>query len=187
MQNGGKTLRDLLFRQVEKSAALAEDVAHYKRVGKQHPDHSYRFLRDMIERSVENSHQRKIVEAHRSAIRSGRNNMIETAPANPATTTAGGGSGAPPATAGPAAPASAESGAPKPKRRQRSRPPPGSGGGGGKKGGEPPKEGQKTDLKEVPCYFHSAAKYGVGKGCSKGAACSFSHGKFLSKGRVRIG
>ena len=44
----------------------------------------------------------------------------------------------------------------------------------------PPKEGQK-DLKEVPCYFHSAAKYGAGKGCTKGAACSFSHGKFLSK------
>ena len=34
--NGDRTLRDLLFRQVEKSASLAEDVAHYKRVGKQH-------------------------------------------------------------------------------------------------------------------------------------------------------
>ena len=32
--NSEKTLRDLLFRQVEKSVALAEDIAHYKRVGK---------------------------------------------------------------------------------------------------------------------------------------------------------
>ena len=63
--NGEKTLRDLLFRQVEKSASLAEEVAHYKRVGKQHQDHSYRFLRDAIERAVENSHQRKIVEERR--------------------------------------------------------------------------------------------------------------------------
>ena len=38
--NGDKTLRDLLFRQVEKSAALAEDVAHFKRTSAQNPDHS---------------------------------------------------------------------------------------------------------------------------------------------------
>ena len=53
--------------------------------------------------------------------------------------------------------------------------------GAARREASPPKEGQKTDLKEVPCYFHSAAKYGAGKGCSKGAACSFSHSKFLSK------
>eukprot|EP00974_Lingulodinium_polyedra_P008226 783136-Lingulodinium_polyedra.AAC.1 len=32
-------LRDLLFRQAEKSKVLAEDIAHYKRVGKRHEDH----------------------------------------------------------------------------------------------------------------------------------------------------
>ena len=69
---------------------------------------------------------------------------------------------------------------PKPKTRPKSRPPPRSGGAGGREGGKPPKEGQQ-DLKEVPCYFHSAAKYGTGNGCSKGAACPFSHGKFLTK------
>eukprot|EP00974_Lingulodinium_polyedra_P109420 10587568-Lingulodinium_polyedra.AAC.1 len=43
-----KTLRDLLFRQAEKSKVLAEDLAHYKRVGKRHDDHSYQFLRDAL-------------------------------------------------------------------------------------------------------------------------------------------
>eukprot|EP00974_Lingulodinium_polyedra_P115057 11142226-Lingulodinium_polyedra.AAC.1 len=46
-----KTLRDLLFRQAEQSKVLAEDIAHYKRVGKRHEDHSYQFLRDAIERA----------------------------------------------------------------------------------------------------------------------------------------
>ena len=45
----------------------------------------------------------------------------------------------------------------------------------------PPKGGANTNLKDVPCYFHSAAHHGAGKGCSKGAACSFSHSKFMSK------
>ena len=161
--NGEKTLRDLLCRQVEKSAAMAEDVAHYRRVGKSHQDHSYRFLRDMIERSVDNSHQRKIVEERRSAIRSGRNPLIESANATPATAGGGGGGGgAKTIENATAAPASAESGAgkPKPKKRAGSRAPAtggGGGGGGAGKGGEPPKDGQKPDLKDVPCYFHSAA------------------------------
>eukprot|EP00974_Lingulodinium_polyedra_P074229 7193495-Lingulodinium_polyedra.AAC.1 len=55
-----KTLRDLLFRQAEKSKVLAEDVAHYKRVGKRPDDHSYQFLRGAIERAVDNSHQKNI-------------------------------------------------------------------------------------------------------------------------------
>merc|ERR1712026_268457 len=75
--NGEKTLRDLLFRQVEKSSALSEDVAHFKRVGKKHEDHSYKFLRDAIERSVDTSRQRKIVEERRNAIKNGRTNTIE--------------------------------------------------------------------------------------------------------------
>ena len=90
--NEETTLRDLLFRQVEKSAALAEDVAHFKRVSTQNPDHSYRFLREAIERSVKNAHQRKIVEERRNAIKSGRQTPIEV-PASPAT--AGGGGGVP--------------------------------------------------------------------------------------------
>ena len=65
-------------------------------------------------------------------------------------------------------------------KRPRSRPPKDDGGGGGKKGAEAPK-GTKTDLKEVPCYFHSAAQHGAPKGCSKGAACPFSHSKVMSK------
>ena len=38
----------------------------------------------------------------------------------------------------------------------------------------------KTKL-DVPCYFHSAANYGSGTGCSKGAECGFSHIKFLTR------
>ena len=69
---------------------------------------------------------------------------------------------------------------PKPKRRARSRPPPASGGSAGKDG-ETPQAPQKPDVKDVPCYFHSAAKYGQGNGCLKGAACSFSHARFMTK------
>ena len=91
--------------------------------------------------------------------------------------------GSPAAPTVPAAPGSAEPGARETKRkgRHRSRPPKDGGGGGGNKGSEVPNGGPKTELKDVPCYFHSAAKYGAGKGCSRGAACSFSHSKFLSK------
>ena len=46
------------------------------------------------------------------------------------------------------------------------------------RGGEPPKS---TNVKDVPCYFHSASRYGAGKGCSKGVECPFSHSKFLSR------
>ena len=57
--NGDTTLRELLFRQVEQSPALADDVDHYKRVAINHEDHSYKFIRDVIERAVDTSHQRK--------------------------------------------------------------------------------------------------------------------------------
>ena len=90
--------------------------------------------------------------------------------------------GVPAAPATTAASGSAESGTkkPKPTKRPRSRPPKQDGGGDGKKGAEAPK-GNKTDLKEFPCYFHSAAQHGAGKGCSKGANCPFSHSKVMSK------
>ena len=35
-----KTLRDIIFQQCSKSTALAEDLAHYRRVGLSHADHS---------------------------------------------------------------------------------------------------------------------------------------------------
>eukprot|EP00974_Lingulodinium_polyedra_P036191 3470233-Lingulodinium_polyedra.AAC.1 len=60
-----KTLRDLFSRQVEKSKVVAEDFAHYKRAGKRHDDHSSQFLRDAIERVVDNSHQKNMVEERR--------------------------------------------------------------------------------------------------------------------------
>ena len=50
--SGDNTWCDLLFRQVEKSPTLAEDVAHYKRVDIRHDDQSCTFLRDAIELSL---------------------------------------------------------------------------------------------------------------------------------------
>ena len=47
-------------------------------------------------------------------------------------------------------------------------------GGSGKGGNEP----NKLDL---PCYFHSAARYGVGTGCTKGKECQFSHKLFIKR------
>ena len=109
-------MRGILFRHVDKSTSLAEDVAHYRRCGIRHDDHSYKFLRDAIERAVDTSHQRKIVEERRTAIRAGRTNIIvETA--NPATAngTTGG------TTAYPAAPG-AEAGTTRPDPPRRIRP-----------------------------------------------------------------
>eukprot|EP00974_Lingulodinium_polyedra_P029187 2812876-Lingulodinium_polyedra.AAC.1 len=37
------------------------------------------------------------------------------------------------------------------------------------------------DKKTIPCYFHSAAQYGQGSGCTKGKDCPFAHGKLISK------
>ena len=36
-------------------------------------------------------------------------------------------------------------------------------------------------MKDVPCYFHSAARYGAGQGCSRGNACPFSHGIIMKR------
>ena len=33
----------------------------------------------------------------------------------------------------------------------------------------------------MPCYFHSAARYGVGNGCSKGNDCPFSHSLIIKR------
>ena len=33
----------------------------------------------------------------------------------------------------------------------------------------------------MPCYFHSAAKYGTGNGCTKGNECPFSHSLFIKR------
>ena len=119
------------------------------------------------------SHQRKIIEERRNAIKSGRQNPIEV-PASPATV--GGGGSVPAVPVLTAAPGSAGSGA-KDSRRKRGKSRTGDGSGGGK-GGETPK---RTNFKDVPCYFHSAARYGAGNGWSKGAECPFSHSKFLNK------
>ena len=170
--NGEKTLRDLLFRQVEKSAALAEDVAHYKRVSLKHPDHSYVFLRDAIERFVKNSHPMKIIEERRNAIRSGKSTPIEL-PAAPATD---GGGDVPAVPSLPTGHGSAGSGAKGKQRRGRSQSK--NGGGGGKAANE---QAKKDGAKGVPCYFHSAARYGVGNGCSKGNDCPFSHSLIIKR------
>ena len=101
-------------------------------------------------------------------------------PAAPTPTTAAGG-GAP---FFPAAPGSAEPGTkPEPTRRQRQRSTP------PQPGGQPRARSHsgtnKVNLKDAPCYFHSAHKYGVGNGCTKGADCAFSHGKFMSKAEFK--
>ena len=170
--NGEKTLRDLLFRQVEKSAALAEDIAHYKRVGLKHPDRSYAFLRDAIERFVKNAHQRKITEERRNAIRSGKNTSIEV-PALPAKDDGGSVPAVPSLPADQGNPGSGGKGQPK-RGRSKKR----NGGDGGNGGDGPTK---KNNLKDVPCYFHSAARYGAGQGCYRGNACPFSHSLFIKR------
>eukprot|EP00974_Lingulodinium_polyedra_P030251 2912158-Lingulodinium_polyedra.AAC.1 len=37
------------------------------------------------------------------------------------------------------------------------------------------------EKKTIPCYFHSAAQYGQGNGCTKGKDCPFAHDKLISK------
>ena len=112
------------------------------------------------------------MEERRNAIRSGKSTPIDV-PAVPATD---GGGGVPAVPSLPAGQNSAGSGANGKTRRSRSRNK--NDGGGGNGGSEPPK---KTNLKDVPCYFHSAARYGTGNGCSKGNECPFSHSLFIKR------
>ena len=168
-QNGEKSLRDILFRQVEKSTVLSEDIAHYKRVDYSHPDRSYKFLRSAIERYIKNSHQKKLAEERRTAIRTGKNTPIEV-PGAPATE-GGGDTPAAPALSGGRNSAGAGAKANPKRGRSRNKDKSGSGKGGG----------APTKLEDMPCYFHSAARYGVGTGCTKGKECPFSHKLFIKR------
>ena len=79
-----KALRDLMFRQLDKSTASVEDMAHYKRAGPQHGDRSYAFQRDAIERHIKHTHQRKIVDERRADLQRGNQPMLDPSPAAPA-------------------------------------------------------------------------------------------------------
>ena len=67
-----KTLRDIIYEECRKSTTLAEDLAHYRRVGLSHADHSYQFLRKAIERAAAVAHQDKVKEMRRKALGNGR-------------------------------------------------------------------------------------------------------------------
>ena len=47
------SLADLLYSQMKNSKVLQVDLAHYRRHPDGHPDHSYRFLRDCMDRQLE--------------------------------------------------------------------------------------------------------------------------------------
>ena len=114
-----------------------------------------------------------MVEGMRNALRAGHK-IIMDSPATPAVA-AGNSNVVPPPPTYPAAP-SAETGAGRPDPKRRSKP--------REQSRQRSESGQPAPAKpklDVPCYFHSAAKYGTGTGCSKGAECGFSHSKFLSK------
>jgi len=61
---------------------LLEDLAHYRREGKSGKDRTYAFLRDAIERHLDNTHQEKNVQARKQGYKQHKNIPdLDTAPA----------------------------------------------------------------------------------------------------------
>ena len=54
--------RDILRKHMEKSKALEQDMAYYRRLKTGHPDRSVQWLRATIERHIENQHRDKILK-----------------------------------------------------------------------------------------------------------------------------
>ena len=120
--------RDLIYVQMNKSKALAEDMAHFRRQVMGHPDRTYEYLRRSIERHLENTKQEKNRLDRANAFKQGKGrNLI-------------------PGLAAPEGhPKGKKKGKGRGKRRGRSQSR-GAGGGGGQSTDQKPKS-------EIICYF----------------------------------
>ena len=63
-----ETLADQLASKVEQSADLRDDMAYYHRIPVNHEDHSYRYLREAVDRCLFREQQKKNREEHSCAI-----------------------------------------------------------------------------------------------------------------------
>ena len=146
-------LRDLFYRQVEKSNALKDDVAHYRREmrkGPGTPDYTLLFLRQSVERYIEHVRHEQNLQDRKVAY---QRNQPQHIPDNPAT------------------PAAGSKGKNKGKskgNKDRSPSPTGS----DRRGSSPTGSSGHVQIKK--CYFHNVGLRG-GSGCSHGDKCKFVH------------
>ena len=66
------TYRDILYKQLEKSAVLKEDMAHYRREPRDGKDKTYDFLRNSMVRHLDVEHQKKQRDAKHKEFTSGK-------------------------------------------------------------------------------------------------------------------
>ena len=67
-----QTLRDMLLPKIKDSAALKEDLAHFKRVGRSHADHSYTCLMDAMRRWMDDQNRERVDRDRKASLRGGK-------------------------------------------------------------------------------------------------------------------
>ena len=151
-----KVLRDMLFKQMDKSKVFAEDIAHYKRKRgiADHPDYTYNYLHTAMTNHLDSVHKERQVSQRQRDLqgRRGRkgNDQDDACPA---------------ATGGPKGKAKGK-GKDKGKDRDKSR------------GRDVSRD---TSRSKRHCWFHLAKHYGVReKPCKNGSTCYNSH-ELISK------
>ena len=152
-------LRDVLKDKIANSVVLQHDFAHFKRVGRQHADHSYEFLRAMMTRYQTVQHQERMLD--------NKNNELRRM---------GKGKGQP---AAPGIDGGKKGGKGKEGKKGKEK---GSWGKKGKdKGGKQPQK-NSYDQTPRPCWFHLAHHYGViQRPCKYEADCPAAHSPILTK------
>jgi len=167
------TLANILVKKLEHSSELKEDIAHYYRQDEDHPDHSYTYLRGIMNRCLRRRLQKTRRDEEIEVLRGKKKGKATDATPGP---TAGkgskggghGASGASTTGTNPKPKAKAKS---KSRSRSKSREPKSreKGGGKGRSKSQPP-PGQRR-----PCYYHNHG------GCNKSAKdCPYEH-RTLSK------
>ena len=157
-----KTMRDLMFRQMKKSTALSEEVAHFNRQrtkGSDAEDFTYTFLRRSIERHLALQRQERNLADRKAAM---------TKPFEKT----GGGAAAPAAKTRPKPGARGRSAAGSPSNRARAS---SSGTGRGREGGSGTPRGAEKLGDKPKCYFYNLELRGREPGCTKGKDCSHVH------------
>jgi hypothetical protein len=176
-------LGEVLYRKIKHSKMMLSDIAHYERQVLNHPDRSYQYLLNCMDRRIADAQMERNRANDKAAIRSGNVSGFGKNVAAPA----------PGANNPPGKKAQAKAAAKQAKALAASTTAEvdsrvalalaahkgkGKGKGAGSPGGKGDGKGKGKDFKQTPCWFFNCHP----NGCTKSAEdCTHKHGKKLSK------